>query len=98
MRRKGERPIPISLDHWHRKHPVARTIATGSHWFEAWLMQNNTPLIRLEVLTGIPKRRFIAIQLGDDVSRAEIDALARAWSISSNDLIASIDGRSKVID
>lgn len=95
---KGQRPIPIKLDHWHSKHPVARNIATGSHWFDAWLMQNNTPLVRLKALTGIPERRFFAIQQGDDVTRAEIDALARAWSVSSNDLIASIGGRVKVVD
>ncbi len=98
MRRKGERTIPIKLDTWHDRHPVALAIQTGSHWFYAWLSQNVTPLHRLEALTGIPKRRFEAIGQGDRVSRAEIDALACAWSISSNDLIASIGGKSEIVE
>lgn len=98
MRRKGERPIPIKLDHWHSSHPVARAIGSGSQWFDAWFHQNAMPYHRLEALTGIPQRRFDAIRYGDAVSRAEIDALACAWSISSNDLIASIGEQVKVID
>lgn len=95
MRRKGERPLPIHLDNWHKGHPVAHVIETGSHWFQAWLTQKNTPYVRLTALTGIPSHRFTAISGGDVVSRAEIDALACAWSISARDLIASIAGRSE---
>ena len=60
--------------------------------------QKNTPYVRLTALTGIPSHRFTAISGGDVVSRAEIDALACAWSISARDLIASIAGRSEIVD
>jgi hypothetical protein len=40
----------------------------------------------------------MALYDGDKVSRAEIDALARAWSISSNDLIASIGGLCEIVE
>lgn len=98
MRRKGERPIPITLDVWNDENPVAHMIRTGSRWFDAWVMQKATPYVRLSKLTGIPANRLMAISSGDDISRAEVDALACAWSVSSNDLIASIGGRVKVVD
>lgn len=99
MARKGFPPIPIKLDRWHERHPpLARAIRTGDNWFYAWLSQNVTPLHRLEALTGIPQSRFEAIGRGDRVSRAEIDAPACAWSISTNDLIASIDGKCEIVD
>lgn len=98
MRRKGERLIPKKLERWDEHGHIAQSIATGTHWLDAWLMQNGTPYVRLSALTGIPIQRFPAITRGDAVSRAELDALARAWSMSTGDLIASIDGRSKIID
>lgn len=97
MRHKGQRPIPVMLDHWSSEHPVALDIRDGTHWFQAWLTQKTTPYARLSKLTGIPSQRFDAIQRGDAVSRAEVDALARAWAISANDLIKSIDGRAQII-
>jgi hypothetical protein len=98
MRHKGQRAIPITLDQWSSSHPVAADIRDGTHWFHAWLAQKCTPYARLAKLTGIPPRRFDAILRGDLVSRAEIDALARAWSVSTNDLIKSINGRSEIVD
>ncbi|WP_162236159.1 MULTISPECIES: helix-turn-helix domain-containing protein [unclassified Sphingomonas] len=49
-----------------------------------------TPLDRLARTTGIPQRRLSTLCHPDRVSLAEIDALARAWSISAGDLRASI--------
>lgn len=98
MRRKGERPLPKLLERWDDNGCIAGSIATGTHWLDAWLMQKNTPYARLAKATGIPVQRFIAITRGDALSRAEIDALARAWSVSSGDLIRSIGGRTEIVD
>ena len=40
----------------------------------------------------------MTIDRGGQVSRAEVDALARAWDISSGDLIASMPSPDLVID
>lgn len=98
MRRKGEQKLPKMLERWDPGGHIAQSIETGTHWLDAWLMQNGTPYVRLSALTGIPIQRFPAITRGDAVSRAEIDALARAWSISAGDLIASIGGRSEIVE
>ena len=93
MRRKGERLIAKKLERWDPDGHIAESIATGTHWLDAWIMQNNTPFVRLSKATGIPSERFMAITSGDAVSRAEVDALARAWSMTAGDLIASMGGR-----
>lgn len=98
MRRKGEGVTPKKLERWDPDGHIAESIATGTHWLDAWLMQNGTPYVRLSALTGIPTQRFSAITTGDVVSRAEIDALARAWSMSAGDLIASIGGRTEIVE
>lgn len=90
MRRKGERPLPVYLDSWSDSHPVARSIATGTWWFQAWLTQKATPVDRLSRTTGIPQQRLLTLCQRDRVSLAEIDALARAWCVSAGDLKASI--------
>jgi hypothetical protein len=97
-RRKGERSIAVRLDTWSADHPVARSTATGSGWLDAWLAQKATPIGRLSKLTGIAGGRLLTIAQGDRVSRAEIDALARAWSISSNDLMASLPASTPVVE
>lgn len=98
MRRKGEGLIAKKLVRWDPGGHIAESIATGTHWLDAWLMQNGTPYAKLTALTGIPTHRFAAITCGDVVSRSEIDALARAWSMSTGDLIASIGGRTEIIE
>lgn len=90
VKRKGERPLPVYLDTWSDAHPVARAIATGSWWFDAWVAQKTTPYDKLSRLTGIPQNRLATISARDRVSLAELDALARAWSISAADLRASV--------
>ncbi len=89
-RRKGERALPVYLDHWNEAHPVARSVASGMWWFDAWIAQKTTPLDQLARTTGIPRRRLETICQRDRVWLAEIDALARAWSVSAADLRASI--------
>lgn len=90
VKHKGAKTLPVYLDTWSDAHPVAHSIATGTRWFDAWVMQRTTPLPRLAVITGIPRARLDTIAQGDRVSLAEIDALARAWSISAGDLRASL--------
>ncbi|BAV65774.1 hypothetical protein [Sphingobium cloacae] len=97
-RHKGARPLVRHLDSWSEGHPVAHAIRTGDCWFGAWQRQACMPLAKLSRLTGIPIQRFSAIEYGGPVSRAEVDALARAWSISTADLIASIPNADQVID
>ena len=46
MRRKGERQIIKKLDRWDPDGHIAQSIATGTHWLDAWLMQNGTPYVR----------------------------------------------------
>lgn len=97
MRREGERPVVKLLDSWSSDHPVARAIATGSTWYQVWAEQKCTPITKLVRRTGILPARLMAIDQGDRISRAEIDALAIAWSVSSEDLIASLPDPSRVV-
>lgn len=97
-RRKGERPIARPLDSWTHDHPVARCIREGDYWFGAWQRQNATPLVELAKQTGISVSRLMTMSSGDRVSRAEVDALARAWNISAGDLIASMPSPALVVE
>ena len=98
MRRKGERPVPKRLLHITPSSPVMRMIATGDSWFNAWTFQQSTPLARLARTTGLDVARLHAIQRGDRISRAEIDALARAWCVSAEGRIGTLPDRALVID
>jgi len=97
MRRKGEQPVAKRLTQITPTSPVVISIAEGDHWFDAWVAEACTPWGRLARLTGIPGPRFTAIRAGDKISRAEIDALARAWSVSSADLIGTLPDPSIVV-
>ncbi|USU13439.1 hypothetical protein NF701_06330 [Sphingomonadaceae bacterium OTU29THOMA1] len=97
-RRKGERPVTVHLDTWSSNHPVYRTIRDGDHWFDAWMMQKSTSIASLSQLTGIPGSRLFSMPSTSRVSMAEVDALARAWVISSSDLIASIGDQTVIIE
>jgi hypothetical protein len=98
MRRKGERRVPTRLVEITPASPVVRSIAEGDHWFNAWVAEACTPWARLARMTGIPSSRFYAFMAGDRISRAEIDALARAWSVSGADLISTLPDPSLVVD
>ena len=73
-------------------------IREGDGWFYAWLYQRATPLAKLARQTGISVPRLMTINKGDRVSRAEVDALACAWSISSGDLIASMPSPDLIVE
>ncbi len=98
VRRKGERPVPRTIEQWSEKHPVARMIAEGDRWFMAWVCRTATPFRRLERSTGIPMERLMELSLGAAVSRAEVEALARVWFVSASDLIRSAAGTVEIIE
>lgn len=89
-RRKFERPILKELEVWSAKHPVARSIASGSHWFEAWLGQKCTPYQVIARKAGISPERSYAIGRNAPITLAEVKALAALWHIEPDDLIASM--------
>lgn len=89
QRRKGEQPVPRVL----RTSPVdtvERAMRTGDSWFYAWAMQEATPIPRLAKKTRISVNRLREIESGEAITRAEIEALARAWWITPDALIASM--------
>lgn len=98
MRRKGEKPVLKTLLEITPSSPVMRTIASGDPWFKAWSFQQCTPMARLVRTTGLTAGRLAAIEQGDRISRAEIDVLARAWSVSAEGLIGTLPDRALVID
>lgn len=97
MRRKGERPIVRAVVGWSVDHQCARAIREGDPWFRAWMFQMSTPYWRLAKATRIPEARLREIEGAAAVTRAEIDALARVWWVTSEGLIESIGGASEVI-
>jgi hypothetical protein len=90
--------MPQQLQRWSDDHLVARMIRDGDYWFGAWVGQMATPYVKLTKRTGIPAGRLVAIDRGDVVSRSELEALARAWSISAVDLERSINGATQIVD
>lgn len=89
-RRKGEKRVLKPLQAITPASPVVSSIADGVGWFHAWMVQECTPLATLARVTGIPIARIEALSHGGRVSRAEVDALARAWCVSSADLIGTM--------
>lgn len=98
VRRKGERPVPRTIDLWSEAHPVARMIAEGDRWFMAWVGQKRTSLRHLERLTGIPIARLTELSLGGAVSRTEVDALAGVWLVNASDLARSAAGTVEIVE
>jgi hypothetical protein len=97
-RRKGEKPGLKPLATVSAGHPVLRMIADGDGWFQAWMMQECTPLPMLAKITGIQPSRLASLSNGGPVLRAEVDALARAWSVSSAALIGTMADASLIVD
>ena len=97
MRRKGEQPVAKRLVQITPTSAVVMSITEGDHRFDAWVAEASTPWSKLARLTGIPGTRFSAIRSGDKISRAEIDALAQAWSVSSENLINTIPDHDLVV-
>ena len=71
-------------------HPVARSIANGSRWFDAWHAQYGRSYDQLAKQSGIVVQRLHGLSGGQPVSCDEIIALASVWGVQREDVIASI--------
>ncbi len=71
-------------------HPVARAIATGSSWFEAWCFQYSLTWPRLKRMTGISADRAAQLARGAPITPAELVDLAKACGVQPSDIIASL--------
>lgn len=89
-RRKGERPIVKEVRAWSADHPVAKWIADGDGWFDAWVGQMCTPYAVLTKKTGIASDRLFELSFGEPPTLTEIDALAKVWFVTPEGLISSI--------
>ena len=98
VRRKGEQPVAKVVVNWTSDHAVARSLRDGTRWFHAWMAQMVTPYERLAKRTRIPVERLRAIEAGGQLSRAELEALAKAWWITPEGLIASMPDPGLVVD
>ena len=96
QRRKGEQPVP-RLVRTSQVDTVERAMRTGDSWFCAWAMQEATPTPRLAMKTKISVVRLREIEAGGTITRTEIEALARAWWITPDALIASMPDAERVI-
>lgn len=89
-RRKGERPIKKVERPYGPGHPVARWIAGGSGWFDAWVGQMLTPYVVLTKKTGIIEARLFELSYGAAPTLSEVSALAKVWFVPPEGLLASI--------
>ena len=90
MRRKGEKPVVKSWQDWGPKHPVANMIASGDPWFRAWCVQASIIPAKLAKLSGVEIGRINAIDMGDVVSRTELEAFAAVWGVDPAQVMASL--------
>ena len=98
-RRKGERPVDPSLFYqpYGPGHPVENAIATGSRWFSAWQGQYLLTTARLARRTGIMPARQLELINGAAVTHAEVIALADAYGVKPDDILASLPGQAKAV-
>jgi len=91
-RRKGEAKLPRDYLYspYDQTHPVARAIATGSSWFEAWCFQYSLTWPRLKRMTGISADRAAQLARGAAITPAELVDLAKACGVQPSDIIASL--------
>lgn len=97
-RRKGEKPVERRIAPLTPSSPVMRMIADGDRWFYAFMFQYSTPLYRLAKETGISQDRLQMIAAGEAITHDEVDALARAWWVTSEDLIGALPPSTVLID
>jgi hypothetical protein len=65
-------------------------MATGDPWFFAWTFQSATPFARLARESGISAERINALDRGSQVTRGEIEGLAKAWRVEPADILTSL--------
>jgi hypothetical protein len=69
---------------------VAQAIADGEPWLLAWTLQSATPYRLLSRQSGVSEDRLDDLYDGAPVSRAEIDALARAWRADTEQVLLTL--------
>lgn len=89
-RRKGFPRLVKSVTPFTPDHPVARSIRSGSKWFDAWVAQMTTPYDKIMRKTGIAGDRLRQFSRGTDPKPDEIEALAVLWYVTPGGLLASI--------
>lgn len=93
MRRKGERKLvktwpPYAVD------AIRHMIATGTPWFQAWIMQACTPLAVLARKSKVDWERVHEISIGSHLSRDELVAFAAVWNVDAEIVISTMPDRS----
>jgi len=85
MRRRQESPWLVAERNRIRTAPtqgVAHRIADGETSFQAWRVENTTPIRKLVRLTGIDINRLLAFETGHALPQAdELEALAKALRV-----------------
>jgi hypothetical protein len=98
VRHKGAKPFKKSWMPWGDRHPVARMIATGDPWFQAWCFQACTIIPVLARKSGVSAGRLRAIDLGDQLTRSELEAIAAVWGVDPSHVIASLPDPALLIE
>jgi putative SOS response-associated peptidase YedK len=70
---------------------VHHAIATGDHWFSAWLAQACTPLQAISRKSGLSQERINELKYGQCPKPEELEALAALWRAPVEQLVASLD-------
>lgn len=89
--RKGERPVEKHIADYSPDHPVARGIADGDGWLDAWLGQLCTPLETITRKTGITRARIEELNDDTNPTEEEIEKLAALWWTTPESLRRSIE-------
>lgn len=94
MRRRQESPWLVAERNRVRTAPtqgVAHRIADGETTFQAWRVENTTPVRKLARLTGIDVNRLLAFEMGHALPQAdELVALAKALRVVPELLMPSV--------
>ncbi len=89
--RKGERPVVKVIRPYDARHPVAKRIAEGDHWLDAWLGQMSTPWEKIARKTGITRARIEELNDDAEPTGEELDKLAALWRTTPEGLRKAID-------
>lgn len=94
--RKGERPIEKQVVEYSPGHPVARAIAAGDHWLDAWIGQMCTPWETIRRKTGITRARIEKLNDDAEPTSEEIEKLAAIWWTTPQGLRRSLEEANSV--
>lgn len=88
-RNRWKKPAGWMYEPYGVDHAVARSIATGTQWFHAWIGQYCLPFPRLKK-AGITPARAGELSRGAQITMAEVELLAAACGVEPSDIIASL--------